>query len=212
VTRREQRFVHHYLVCADATEAARRTGYSEATAQTTGPRLLAKPIIRAAIAKMQTEQMVRTGITMERVLREYVRVALADLGRVIAWGPAGVRVKPLKDWSDDDAAAIGAIAFTDDKGGQRVRLELHDKKFALSVLETYFNVGEKPPDPTGARDRLLAKLEWMAKKQDRANLIEQLQAEARAKVGDNWPKVWEMIEADPRYPKDELPPPPDYRG
>jgi len=159
MTRRERRFVAHFLIVAEATEAARRAGYSEATARLTGPRLLQKPLIRAAIAREQEAQALRTGLSLERVLAEYVRLALADVGRLLAWGRDGVRVKPLADWSADEAAAIAAVRFADDRQGrQQVRVELHNKKYALAVLETYFQVGEPPVDATGARDRLLFKM------------------------------------------------------
>ena len=46
---RQQVFIEHYLICWNATEAARRAGYSPQTAQEQGSRLLSKVIIQNSI-------------------------------------------------------------------------------------------------------------------------------------------------------------------
>ncbi|MGH7091111.1 MAG: hypothetical protein ACREFQ_19610 [Stellaceae bacterium] len=76
-----------------------------------------------------------------------------------------MRLKPLAEWSEDDAVA--SLSAVPCRAGRRrqVRIELHNKKFALSVLETYFNVGVPPPNGDGAKERLIERLE-------RASLIE----------------------------------------
>ncbi|MGH7091112.1 MAG: terminase small subunit, partial [Stellaceae bacterium] len=65
--------------------AALRAGYGAAGARLAGWRLLQRPLVRAAFAKAQTESAVRTGISTERVLQEFARIGLADLGRLLAW-------------------------------------------------------------------------------------------------------------------------------
>lgn len=60
---KRQAFVEHYLQCWNATEAARRAGYSEKTANQQGPRLLVNVGIQAAIQariaelKMSTDEV-----------------------------------------------------------------------------------------------------------------------------------------------------------
>lgn len=46
---RQRAFIEHYLICWNATEAARRAGYSERTANEQGARLLANVSVQAAI-------------------------------------------------------------------------------------------------------------------------------------------------------------------
>ena len=48
---RQRRFVEHYLVCRNATEAARRAGYAEMGASTNGGRMLRVPAVVEALAR-----------------------------------------------------------------------------------------------------------------------------------------------------------------
>ncbi|WP_082033697.1 terminase small subunit [Pseudomonas sp. PI1] len=72
------RFVEHYLVDLNATQAAIRAGYSERTARQMGAENLSKPVIQAAIAAARLEQQKRTQITADRVLREAWNQVTAD--------------------------------------------------------------------------------------------------------------------------------------
>jgi phage terminase small subunit len=49
LTNKQQAFIQHYLTCWNATEAARRAGYSEKTARAIGSENLTKPDIQTAI-------------------------------------------------------------------------------------------------------------------------------------------------------------------
>ncbi|MGH7032621.1 MAG: terminase small subunit [Stellaceae bacterium] len=48
---RQRRFVEHYLVCRNATEAARRAGYAEMGASSNGGRMLRVPAVVEALAR-----------------------------------------------------------------------------------------------------------------------------------------------------------------
>ena len=48
---RQRRFVEHYLVCRNATEAARRAGYAEMGASANGSRMLRVPAVVEALAR-----------------------------------------------------------------------------------------------------------------------------------------------------------------
>jgi phage terminase small subunit len=70
------------------------------------------------------ERAARLGITPERVLLEYARIAFADLRHIVEWGPEGLVIKPLKEISPDDTAAISEIVpGTGPFAGQAVRQE-----------------------------------------------------------------------------------------
>lgn len=55
-TPQQQRFLEEYLVCLNATEAARRAGYSVRNANKIGPRLLRKPHIAKIINEVIEEE------------------------------------------------------------------------------------------------------------------------------------------------------------
>jgi hypothetical protein len=84
----------------------------------------------------------RLGITPERVLREYGRIAFANLRDIVEWDAEGLDVKPSTELSDDKAAAMAEIV-TSAGGGKPYRVKLHDKKPALDAIARY--IGMTPP-------------------------------------------------------------------
>lgn len=72
LTDKQRLFVQEYLVDLNATQAAIRAGYSEATAYAQGSRLLKHVEIAAAIAAAQGARSERTEITQDYVLQGIV--------------------------------------------------------------------------------------------------------------------------------------------
>lgn len=86
LTEKQARFVAEYLVDLNATDAAKRAGYSEKTAYSIGFENLRKPEIQDAIQAAMAQREKRTAITQDRVLQELARVAFAngtDFARVV---------------------------------------------------------------------------------------------------------------------------------
>ncbi len=75
---RQKRFVEEYLVDLNATQAARRAGYSEKTAEQMGYQLLQKTSVSAAIQKAMAERQKRTEITQDMILKELANIAFAN--------------------------------------------------------------------------------------------------------------------------------------
>jgi hypothetical protein len=90
------------------------------------------------------ERAARLGITPERVLREYARIAFADLRRVADWGPDGLVLKTPETLSDADAAAISEITAAG-TGGRRYRVKLYDKKAALDAIARHLGMFAAAP-------------------------------------------------------------------
>ena len=67
-----QNFVNEYLVDMNATQAAVRAGYSEATARTQGSRLLQKVDIQAALAEVREARQKRTEIDQDWIIEHLV--------------------------------------------------------------------------------------------------------------------------------------------
>ncbi|MFI4947994.1 MAG: terminase small subunit [Alphaproteobacteria bacterium] len=92
----------------------------------------------------------RLGITAERVLREYARIAFSDMSRIIEWDAAGkMQAKPSAELSQDDAPAIAEIVASASKNNV-YRIKLHDKKPVLDALARH--LGLLPPSKTGSHD------------------------------------------------------------
>lgn len=103
---KQQRFVAEYLIDLNATEAAKRAGYSEKTAYSQGQRLLKHAEIQAAVTAAQKERGDRTGITADRVLKELGRIGFSDLRGAFAEDGS---LKHPDEWPADFAAAVSAI-------------------------------------------------------------------------------------------------------
>lgn len=166
---KRQRFVEEYLVDLNATKAAERAGYSKKTANEQGARLLANVSVRDAIEKMKAERAGRVGITLDRVILELSRLAIVD--------PRGLydettgKLKPPKDWTDDQAAAISSIETLEEfegRGedrhfvGMTQKVRLWPKGDALKTLLHHL----APPiskvaltDPTGTKPFAITTIE-----------------------------------------------------
>src|SRR3990172_7601363 len=75
-TRKQWAFIEEYLQCFNATEAAKRAGYSERTARQQGSRLLSNVDISEEIKQRLDERAVRA----DEILQRLSDMARADLG------------------------------------------------------------------------------------------------------------------------------------
>ena len=78
---RQQFFILEYLVDLDATAAAIRAGYARRSAKRQAARLLRQPAIAGAIHRAMAERAQRVGITCEKVLDEYAKLAFLETRR-----------------------------------------------------------------------------------------------------------------------------------
>ncbi len=126
-------FVREYLVDLNASRAARDAGYAVKSSSTTGCRLLKVPDVRAAIEEELAGRAQRTQVAADRVLKEYARIAFADVRRFLKYEKGkSVELLPLQELSDDDVAAIAEVGRIGAASGPR--LKLYDKQPALDAL------------------------------------------------------------------------------
>ena len=144
LTPKQRRFVQEYLIDLNATQAAIRAGYSEKTAKSIGQENLTKPAIKAAVDEAQKTTAERLGITAERVLTEYSRLAFLDIRKAF---DADGNLIPIHQLDDDTAAAIAGIDIVENQAGASIgpdgiqvvdsytkKFKLADKKAALDSL------------------------------------------------------------------------------
>ena len=104
---KQQRFIAEYLVDLNARQAAIRAGYSKATANSAGHRLLKNVDVSAALEAAMAERQIRREITADRVLRESAKIAFLDARKFF---PPDGSLMPVHE-PDDDAAASGLPEF-----------------------------------------------------------------------------------------------------
>ena len=134
----QARFVLEYMTDLNATQAARRAGYSDKNASSIGYQLLQKTPVQKAIQEQMNARARRTLITADRVIAEVAKLAFSntqdlyqDNGELI----------PVKDLPADVAATISEIrhrVIGGTKGDSEPITELSyktaDKKAALELL------------------------------------------------------------------------------
>lgn len=144
---RQRRFVEEYLVDLNATDAAKRAGYSPRTAYSIGQENLKKPEVLAAIETAKDERAKRVQVRADEVLRELVaivktnpshfttdddgRLALADPKDTESWRAVAsvkqkTRIIPQKD--DEDIIE------------REVELKLWDKNSAIDKAMRHLNI------------------------------------------------------------------------
>jgi phage terminase small subunit len=137
LTPKQAAFVREYLVDHNATRAAIRAGYSEATATTSGPRLLENVGIRLEIEQATAKQAAKVGIKAEEILAELKRLAFSDLGDIFDKTGA---LKPLHEIPADARRAIAGVevvqrSMGEDEEPEVVRkVKLWDKTKSLELL------------------------------------------------------------------------------
>lgn len=78
LTNKQEEFCKQYLIDLNATQAAKRAGYSDKTAYSIGEENLKKPEVAQRINALMKERGERTLVTADRVIREIERMALFD--------------------------------------------------------------------------------------------------------------------------------------
>jgi phage terminase small subunit len=159
LTDKQARFVEEYLVDLNATQAAIRAGYSRATANEQGSRLLANVSVSDAIAAAQAERSKRTQINADWVLERLARIADADIRNVVQWGEAiavkddaggdrvvqGIALVDAAELAPEHAFAITEVSQT--KEGLKVKLA--DKRAALVDIGRHLGMFVEKAEITG---------------------------------------------------------------
>ncbi len=147
MTPRQRRFVQEYLIDLNATQAAKRAGYSARSARTTGQKILHHPAVAAAIETAQAKRAERTRVSADKVVKELAKVAFGDPRRLLSWGPDGVILRESSELSEADAALVSEISETRTAAGGSRRVKLRCKLTALTALGKHlglFGNGRRP--------------------------------------------------------------------
>ncbi|MES0070697.1 terminase small subunit [Mesorhizobium sp. M0058] len=162
LTPKQARFVEEFMIDLNATQAAKRAGYSELTAQVQGSRLLSNVMVGEAIAARQAAIAQKLGVTQERIVAELAKIAFSDIRKAVQWGrspidtesenakPNGLGIYPVEligsDKMDDDtAAAVSEVSLTQ----TGIKIKMHDKKSALVDLGKHLGMFKERVELTG---------------------------------------------------------------
>lgn len=169
---KQRAFCLEYVADHNAAQAAIRAGYSAATARQIGSRLLTVVDVSTAVRELLSNQakavQEKTGITLERTIKEIGRIAFFDPRRLFN---ADGEPLAITDLDDDTAAAVAGLDVLeefDGAGRDRVfvgyvkKWKLADKKGALDMLMKH--LGGYSEDNRQKADPLVSLLENMARR------------------------------------------------
>jgi len=145
LTDRQNAFIREYLKDFNATQAAIRAGYSPTSAAESGCENLIKSNIRSEIDRIIAQRAARVGISVERVLQEYARIAFFNPTTVVSVTEKGtVLITPTDELDEDDSACIAEVSSKETLFGADVKIKFHDKLRALDTLAKHLRIVNDP--------------------------------------------------------------------
>tara|TARA_R110000824_G_scaffold152470_1_gene323687 strand:+ start:8046 stop:8573 length:528 start_codon:yes stop_codon:yes gene_type:complete len=127
---KQSRFVEEYLVDLNATEAAKRAGYSVLSAKQIGTENLSKPAVALEIERRIQDRNARTEITQDLVIQELGKIAFSNVGDVATWSGGTVSVMDSESLPKTALSAVSQVSV----GQYGISLRMHDKRAALVDL------------------------------------------------------------------------------
>lgn len=152
LTPKQAAFVTEYVIDLNATQAAIRAGYSEDSAQMIGSENLSKPIIAKYIKDHLNAKAKRAMITADMVMREYARIAFADVRKTVDAEGSPI---PISELDDDTAASIQCFDVVSVGNavvgeGKVLKVRMNDKIRALDMLAKHLGInGQDNKQPEG---------------------------------------------------------------
>lgn len=153
LTIKQTKFCQEYLIDLNATQAAIRAGYSKKTAMEQGYQLLHKTSVQQCLQQLQSELQTKTGITQERVLQEYAKIAFFDIRQIF---DGDGNLIDISEFNNEAAGAVVSIEIdktktsfysgeTSSSTEQTVtkKIKIADKKGALDSLAKHLGMFEK---------------------------------------------------------------------
>ncbi|MGM1023440.1 MAG: terminase small subunit [Bacillota bacterium] len=159
LTPKQRIFTYEYLRDFNATRSAIAAGYSKKTAYQIGFALLKKVEIQNIIRQHKESMIDEVGLTAQRVLMEYMKIAFADITDYVQFGQKeedvlGLEGEPVFDSETGETKKYrynyvsfknsdeidGTLVSEVKQGKDGVSVKLHDKTKALDVLTKYMDL------------------------------------------------------------------------
>jgi phage terminase small subunit len=145
LTPKQERFCEEYIVDFNATQAARRAGYSGKSVKQAGTENISKPSIQARIKELQQPHKEKLDISAERVLEELSLIAFARPKKYMNWDNSRLTLISSDELTEAETAAIASVSYKETStqfgGTTQVELKFHDKVKALTtIIEKYLDM------------------------------------------------------------------------
>lgn len=119
LTERKKRFVEVYDLTGNATEAAKKAGYSEATAHSQGPRLLEDVDVKKALSEKRKERTERVELQLNEVLTELKGILFFDARKLFNTDGSPKQINELDDMTVKAIAGLEVLEQYEGSGQER---------------------------------------------------------------------------------------------
>ncbi|MEW9595775.1 terminase small subunit [Bacillus toyonensis] len=163
LTEKERLFCLYYVKYFNGTQAALKSGYSKDGAHVQASRLLRRERVSSYIKELKGELVENVFVEAMDVLKEYIKIAFADITNYVTFGQREVELEPLEKTSVDkegnevtefitetrmmnfvdlaESDMIDGSIITEVKQGRDgISIKLADKMKALDKLSLYFDL------------------------------------------------------------------------
>ena len=118
---------------------------AENVARASAARVLANVNVKALVRQHLEDQAAVAGLTVDLILREYMRLGLADIRNVVEWSSGELTVKDLADLTPEVTAAISEISQVQvhhrgEMVSTTLKVKLHSKTQALDSLAKHLQL------------------------------------------------------------------------
>lgn len=127
LTDQQELFCKEYIIDLNATQAAKRSGYSEKTAQEQGSRLLSNVMVQERITELKSDREKRLQIDADWVLKQAVKVH----ERCMQAEPVIVGGEPTGEYKFDSAGANKSLELV----GKHVNVQAWKEKLEIEAAE-----------------------------------------------------------------------------
>ncbi|NKW95831.1 terminase small subunit [Bacillus toyonensis] len=163
LTEKERLFCLYYVKYFNGTQAALKSGYSKDGAHVQASRLLRRERVSSYIKELKGELVENVFVEAMDVLKEYIKIAFADITNYVTFGQREVELEPLEKTSVDEEGnevtefitetrmmnfvdlaesdmIDGSIITEVKQGRDGISIKLADKMKALDKLSLYFDL------------------------------------------------------------------------
>lgn len=134
MTPRHELFCKYYIKNKfNATKAAKKAGYSQKTAYSTGQKLLKKGEIQSKIKEYLQKEEKKLDYWRERLLEELSLLAFSDITNFLTVKDGEVQIKDLKE-STPLSGAISSISQKKTKYSTSIKYKFWDKVRSLEAM------------------------------------------------------------------------------
>ena len=161
-TKKQRVFIDEYITCWNASEAARRAGYSKKTAYSIGQENLNKPEIKAEI----DDRLASIHMSSEEVLKEFADIARCDMGDFVddnmivdmKKARAAGLTKMIRKIKQKTITHQAKSESDEDREVHDMEIELYPRDKALEILGKYHGLFKEQVDVTSGGQKLTIRL------------------------------------------------------